>query len=52
MSIQTAPVQDQPRRIVAIDVVRGIALIAMASYHFTWDLENFHQPKAVRAGVV
>ena len=42
MSIQTAPVQDQPRRIVAIDVVRGIALIAMASYHFTWDLENFH----------
>ena len=37
----TAPVQDQPKRIVAIDVVRGIALIAMASYHFTWDLEFF-----------
>ncbi|ESY32434.1 DUF1624 domain-containing protein [Mesorhizobium sp. LNJC391B00] len=47
MSIHTAPPgdqlkRDQPKRIVAIDVVRGIALIAMASYHFTWDLENFH----------
>jgi uncharacterized membrane protein len=42
MSIHTAPVPDQPKRITAIDVVRGIALIAMASYHFTWDLENFH----------
>jgi len=46
MSLQTAaePIQDTPKpsRIVAIDIVRGIALIAMASYHFTWDLENFH----------
>ncbi|UVK36402.1 DUF1624 domain-containing protein [Mesorhizobium sp. AR10] len=43
MSIDTptAPVQDRPKRIIAIDVVRGIALIAMASYHFTWDLEFF-----------
>jgi len=45
MSLQTAaePIQDTPKpsRIVAIDIVRGIALIAMASYHFTWDLENF-----------
>ncbi|MET2826237.1 DUF1624 domain-containing protein [Mesorhizobium shangrilense] len=43
MSIHTptAPVQDQPRRIVSIDVLRGIALLAMASYHFTWDLEFF-----------
>ena len=43
MSIHTptAPVQDRPKRIVAIDIVRGIALIAMASYHFTWDLEFF-----------
>ncbi len=31
----------KPGRIVAIDVLRGIALIAMASYHFTWDLEFF-----------
>ncbi|MDX8434945.1 DUF1624 domain-containing protein [Mesorhizobium abyssinicae] len=45
MSLQTPaePVQDTPKqgRIVAIDIVRGIALLAMASYHFTWDLENF-----------
>ncbi|TIS57793.1 DUF1624 domain-containing protein [Mesorhizobium sp.] len=40
----TEPVQQQPKpkRIIAIDVARGIALLAMASYHFTWDLENFH----------
>mgnify|MGYP000884080080 CR=1 FL=1 len=30
-----------PGRIVAIDVARGLALLAMASYHFTWDLEFF-----------
>ncbi|RTM09267.1 MAG: DUF1624 domain-containing protein [Hyphomicrobiales bacterium] len=29
------------KRIAAIDVLRGIALLAMASYHFTWDLEFF-----------
>ena len=28
-------------RILAIDVARGFALLAMASYHFTWDLEFF-----------
>ena len=43
MSIHTptGPVQDKPRRIISIDVLRGIALLAMASYHFTWDLEFF-----------
>lgn len=45
MSLQTTsgPVQDAPKhgRIVAIDILRGVALLAMASYHFTWDLENF-----------
>ncbi|MDX8524006.1 DUF1624 domain-containing protein [Mesorhizobium sp. MSK_1335] len=45
MSFQTTgePVQDAPKqgRIVAFDVLRGIALIAMASYHFTWDLDHF-----------
>ncbi|TPL56222.1 DUF1624 domain-containing protein [Mesorhizobium sp. B2-4-2] len=45
MSIQTPtmPTAELPRtkRIVAIDMLRGIALIAMASYHFTWDLEFF-----------
>jgi uncharacterized membrane protein len=29
------------KRIHAIDIARGVALIAMASYHFTWDLELF-----------
>lgn len=29
------------RRIALIDVLRGVALLAMASYHFTWDLEFF-----------
>jgi uncharacterized membrane protein len=31
----------RPPRIVLIDTLRGLALIAMASYHFTWDLEFF-----------
>ena len=29
------------RRIQAIDLARGLALIAMAVYHFAWDLEFF-----------
>ncbi len=28
-------------RIALIDVARGVALVAMAIYHFTWDLEFF-----------
>jgi uncharacterized membrane protein len=28
-------------RIAAIDVARGVALVAMATYHFSWDLEFF-----------
>lgn len=36
----TNPPQRIPR-IALIDTLRGIALIAMASYHFTWDLEFF-----------
>jgi uncharacterized membrane protein len=28
-------------RISSIDVARGLALVAMATYHFTWDLEFF-----------
>lgn len=35
----TAPTQT--KRIAAIDMMRGAALVAMASYHFTWDLEFF-----------
>lgn len=44
MSISSSPAeptQDRQRRIVSIDVARGVALLAMASYHFTWDLEFF-----------
>ncbi len=29
------------RRVEAIDLARGFALLAMAIYHFTWDLEFF-----------
>jgi uncharacterized membrane protein len=38
-SIESTPASR--RRIGAIDVLRGIALIAMAIYHFSWDLEYF-----------
>ncbi|MDE1992086.1 MAG: DUF1624 domain-containing protein [Rhizobiaceae bacterium] len=34
-----APVK--PPRIGILDTARGIALLAMASYHFTWDFEFF-----------
>ena len=40
-SDQTATKQAGPRRIEWLDVARGAALIAMAVYHFTWDLEFF-----------
>ena len=41
---QTTPTSG-PGRIDAIDVARGCALVAMAIYHFTWDLEFFgHVP--------
>lgn len=29
------------KRIEALDLARGIALVAMVAYHFTWDLEFF-----------
>lgn len=35
-----------PRRIEAIDLARGAALVAMAIYHFTWDLEFFGHVEA------
>jgi uncharacterized membrane protein len=37
----TETVASRPPRILFIDTLRGIALIAMASYHLTWDLEFF-----------
>jgi uncharacterized membrane protein len=36
-----APPALASKRVVAIDVARGLALLAMASYHFTWDLGFF-----------
>ena len=36
-----APARAQGRRIVAIDVARGVALVAMTVYHFSWDLSFF-----------
>lgn len=38
--------QTPPRRIEAIDLARGLALVAMAVYHFTWDLEFFGYAEA------
>lgn len=35
-----API-NPPRRIALIDLARGAALVAMAIYHFAWDLEFF-----------
>jgi uncharacterized membrane protein len=38
--VSVAP-PDGPRRIVAIDIARSVALLGMAVFHFTWDLELF-----------
>ncbi|MDH4413683.1 MAG: DUF1624 domain-containing protein [Rhizobium sp.] len=39
---QTEPANAPPRpRLLALDAARGLALIAMATYHFSWDLEFF-----------
>ncbi|MDQ0455958.1 putative membrane protein [Rhizobium paknamense] len=40
MTVST-PTSSASRRITLLDGLRGLALIAMASYHFTWDLEFF-----------
>jgi uncharacterized membrane protein len=41
LQIPATPETRPHRRIDAIDIARGVALLAMASYHFTWDLEFF-----------
>lgn len=38
---ETLPDQKPAFRIGLLDTLRGVALLAMASYHFTWDLEFF-----------
>ena len=38
---KAAPANPPRRRIEWIDLVRGLALVAMATYHFSWDLEFF-----------
>lgn len=37
----TSPATPRRRRIEWIDLARGLALVAMATYHFSWDLEFF-----------
>jgi uncharacterized membrane protein len=43
VEVQTTSTQlsKETRRIGVLDSLRGFALLAMASYHFTWDLEFF-----------
>lgn len=35
------PIAQTRPRLLALDAARGLALIAMATYHFSWDLEFF-----------
>lgn len=42
METETTANEVRPKgRIGGLDTLRGVALLAMASYHFTWDLELF-----------
>ena len=38
---KTLPVTDRPARIWEIDALRGLAIVEMVCYHFTWDLAYF-----------
>ena len=45
--MDSEPASMQPgRRIPTIDIARGVALVAMAIYHFTWDMEFFGYAEA------
>ncbi|WP_414650702.1 DUF1624 domain-containing protein [Ensifer sp.] len=46
---ETPPAKSQAR-LAFIDVARGVALLAMALYHFVWDLEFFGYVAAGTAG--
>lgn len=50
---QDAETRPLRRRLGWLDIVRGIAILAMASYHFSWDLEYFGYlaPGTVGAGL-
>lgn len=41
MTAQPLPSRPKPPRLPWIDAARGVALLAMAVYHFSWDLEFF-----------
>ena len=41
MHPSTEQIQAPSRRVSVIDIARGVALVAMAIYHFAWDLEFF-----------
>jgi uncharacterized membrane protein len=40
-AVSVVAAEDRGPRIAAVDAARGIALLAMAIYHFSWDLSNF-----------
>jgi uncharacterized membrane protein len=54
MSHQTIAPNSAVPRIAGLDVARGLALIAMATYHFCWDLELFGYlaPGTVNGGIL
>ncbi|MGB8817924.1 MAG: heparan-alpha-glucosaminide N-acetyltransferase [Rhizobiaceae bacterium] len=41
LSLQPGESASRPHRIPLLDVTRGLALIAMTTFHFSWDLEFF-----------
>ncbi|NVD41108.1 DUF1624 domain-containing protein [Ensifer sp. HO-A22] len=48
--VEPQPPTGSKRRLIFIDVLRGLALVAMALYHFVWDLEFFGYVAAGTAG--
>jgi uncharacterized membrane protein len=44
----------RPARLPAVDIARGVALIAMALYHFSWNLDHFGylEPGASTSGTL
>src|SRR6478672_2771458 len=49
-ALDRAPVQAKHGRIPLLDVARGLAVVAMVIYHFTWDL-GFYRLTTIQAGV-